>query len=97
MNSVSGRFSNGLANDNDMVGRNLMFHPYASVIGSFDRRLDGQFGPAGCCIWSQEFYETDRSRGFLRGYTMEIVRARRTGHRDQWLNSGQIPWSSRFS
>ena len=50
-----------------------MFHPYARIAGYFDETLDGYRGP-GNCIWSQEFYETDRSRGFVRGYTFEFSR-----------------------
>jgi choline dehydrogenase-like flavoprotein len=33
LNSVSGRFPNGLANSSGLVGKNLMFHPYAQVYG----------------------------------------------------------------
>jgi choline dehydrogenase-like flavoprotein len=73
LNSVSGRFPNGIANSSGLVGKNLMFHPYARVYGYFDELLDGFRGP-GNCIWSQEFYETDRSRGFVRGYTFEFAR-----------------------
>jgi choline dehydrogenase-like flavoprotein len=51
-----------------------MFHPYAMVTGVFDEPLEGYKGPNGCSILSQEFYETDLSRGFLRGYTFQIVR-----------------------
>ena len=71
-----------------------MFHPYASIQGVFDEPLDGYVGP-GNCIWSQEFYETDASRDFLRGYTFEITRGRGpvatalTG-----MFSGRIPWGS---
>ena len=68
LNSTSGRFPNGIANSSGLVGRNLMFHPYASIQGIFDEPLDGSRGP-GVCIWSQEFYETDPSRSFVRGYT----------------------------
>jgi choline dehydrogenase-like flavoprotein len=52
-----------------------MFHPYAFVTGVFDELLEGFKGPMGCCITSQEFYETDVSRGFVRGYTFEICRS----------------------
>jgi hypothetical protein len=51
--------------------------------------LDGYRGP-GNCIWSQEFYETDRSRGFARGYTFDFspgqgpVMCRGAGHADRW-------------
>jgi choline dehydrogenase-like flavoprotein len=69
-----------------------MFHPYASIQGIFDQPLDGYMGP-GNCIWSQQFYETDRSRDFVRGFTYEITRGRGpvatalTG-----MFSGRIPW-----
>src|SRR5262249_5353414 len=49
-------------------------HPYAMVLGTFDEPLDGYKGPTGCCIMSQEFYESDRSRGFVRGYSFEALR-----------------------
>lgn len=97
LNSKSKRFPNGLANNNDVVGRNLMLHPYAWVTGTFAQRLDGQFGASGCCIWSQEFYETDRRRGFVRGYTMEIVRGRGPLVTALFgLGNGQIPWGAGF-
>jgi choline dehydrogenase-like flavoprotein len=73
LNSTSGRFPNGLANSTDLVGRNLMFHPYASTYGYVDEPMDGNHGPT-ICLWSQEFYETDPKRGFVRGYTFQINR-----------------------
>ena len=51
-----------------------MFHPYAFVRGTFDRPLGGHRGPLGCAIISQEFYETDLSRGFVRGYSFQVAR-----------------------
>ena len=35
LNSTSARFPNGLANSSGLVGKNLMFHPYAMVTGVF--------------------------------------------------------------
>jgi choline dehydrogenase-like flavoprotein len=75
LNSTSVQFPDGLANRSGLVGKNLMFHPYASISGIFDAPLDGTRGPVDC-IWSQEFYETDLGRGFLRGYTYEMTRGR---------------------
>jgi len=40
----------------------------------FDEDLQSSIGPQGCCILSQEFYETDAERDFSRGYTMQILR-----------------------
>jgi choline dehydrogenase-like flavoprotein len=74
LNSRSPRFPDGLANRSGQVGRYLMFHPYAIVRGVFDEPLGGYRGPIGCSIISQEFYETDLSRGFVRGYSFQVAR-----------------------
>jgi choline dehydrogenase-like flavoprotein len=71
--SKSGRFPDGIANSTGLVGRNLMFHPYASTYGYADEPLDGNHGPP-LCLWSQEFYETEPGRGFVRGYTFQFSR-----------------------
>jgi choline dehydrogenase-like flavoprotein len=73
LNSASGRFPRGLANSSGVVGRNLMFHPWAVVYGYVEETMDGHRGPP-LCLWSQEFYETDRSRGFVRGYNFQFNR-----------------------
>ncbi len=74
LNSRSPVFPDGLANSSGLVGKNLMFHPVAGVIGVFEERLDGYMGPRGCNIVSHEFYETDPSRGFVRGYMFQCSR-----------------------
>ena len=94
LNSKSEQHPDGLANSSGLVGKNLMFHPYALIQGIFERKTDGHAGPFKL-IRSQEFYETDESRGFLRGYTLEIqrgagpVRMAQTG-----LRNGRIPWGN---
>jgi len=65
--SENSRYPNGLANSSGLVGRNLMMHPWASVIGYFEEDLESWVGPAGQLIHCMEFYETDASRGFVRG------------------------------
>ena len=67
-------FPDGLANGSGLVGKNLMFHPIASATGVFEERLEGYMGPQGCNIVSHEFYETDTSRGFVRGYMFQCAR-----------------------
>ena len=52
-----------------------MFHPYATVTGVFGELLGGHAGPVGCSLVSQEFYETDKTRGFLRGYILQVGRS----------------------
>jgi len=93
LNSASGKFPNGLANSSGLVGKNLMFHPIAFVQGLFDERLDSHKGPQACCILSKQFYETDPSRGFVRGYNMQITRG--PGPLSTAMGgfvAGTIPW-----
>lgn len=71
--SASEQFPDGLANSSGLVGRNLMFHPYANIRGQFDAKLDGYRGPR-IGTWSMEFYETDPARGFVRGYCYQFSR-----------------------
>jgi choline dehydrogenase-like flavoprotein len=93
LNSASARFPDGLANRSGLVGRNLMFHPYAMVTGYFPERLGGYKGPMGCSLISQEFYETDRSRDFVRGYSFEMVRGMGpVSTALQGMSGGRLPW-----
>ena len=52
-------FPNGLANSTGLVGKNLMFHPWPQVSGYSTSRSTATAARRRC-IWSQEFYETDR-------------------------------------
>ena len=63
----------GIANSSDLVGRNLMLHPLGYVEGHFRENLNSNIGPQGCCILSQEFYSSKKERGFLRGYTFQVI------------------------
>lgn len=74
LNSKSSAFPEGLINETGLVGRNLMLHPLAYIEGVFDRDMHSSIGPHGCCILSQQFYETDATRDFQRGYTMQVLR-----------------------
>ena len=74
LNSRSSQYPDGLANGSGLVGKNLMFHPYAMVTGEFSEDLEGYKGPGGCSVISQEFYETDLARGFVRGFAFQVVR-----------------------
>ena len=94
LNSSSARQPNGLANSSGLVGKNLMFHPYSLIRGYFDERLDGYNG-VPLCTWSHEFYETDASRGFVRGFIYQMNRG--PGPVNNALAgaiSGRIPWGS---
>ncbi|MCW1384879.1 GMC family oxidoreductase [Novosphingobium sp. KCTC 2891] len=65
--SKSARFPDGLANSSGLVGRNFMPHPISVAVGVFDEQLESWIGPGGIAIYSMQFYETDRLRGFVRG------------------------------
>ena len=92
LNSASSRHPSGLANSSGLVGRNLMVHPWPQVYGYVDEEVDGDRGPM-TLMWSKEFYETDRSRGFVRGYTLQFARG--TGPANEAILSaaaGRLPW-----
>jgi len=72
LNSVSRRFPNGLANGNDQVGRCVMVQGAPQVAGRFadEQRMYKAPPPE---ISSEQFYETDRRRGFARGFSLQTV------------------------
>ena len=74
LNSRSALFPDGLANRSGQVGKNLMFHPLSGVVGIFDEPMQGFKGPMACSILSQQFYETDPNRDFVRGYGLHSGR-----------------------
>ena len=74
LNSISSSFPNGLANNSGLVGKNLMFHPVSCTVGIFEEDIEAHKGPLACSITSYEYYETDTSRGFMRGFQMQMNR-----------------------
>jgi choline dehydrogenase-like flavoprotein len=94
LNSTSSLFPDGLANNSGLVGKNLMFHPYAAVEARFDRELDGSRGPTKG-IQSHEFYETDPGRDFVRGFSIEMHRGYGPVNTAMiGLFNGNIPWGA---
>ena len=84
--------SNNLANSSGLVGKNLMFHPWTSVSGYVDDPMDGHKGPP-LCVWSQEFYETDLSRGYVRGHNFQFGRGMGVGTEAvNTCDAGLVPW-----
>ncbi len=65
--SESGRFPEGLANSSGLVGKRLMMHPVTNVTGVYEDTFESWVGPNGEWMRSLQFYETDESRGFVRG------------------------------
>jgi choline dehydrogenase-like flavoprotein len=74
LNSKSRLFRHGLANSNGVVGKNFMMHPFRTLEGVFEERMNGYDGPFGIPAFSQQFYETDLRRGFVRGYIFFLER-----------------------
>ncbi|HEX3616489.1 MAG TPA: GMC family oxidoreductase [Solirubrobacteraceae bacterium] len=72
LNSTSARFANGLANDNDLVGRGIMVQGAPQVAGRFPEEMRMYKAPPPE-ISSEQFYETDPERGFARGFSIQTV------------------------
>ncbi len=93
LNSRSRQYPQGLANRSGLVGKNLMFHVFASVGGIFPTALEAFKGPIGTGLFSHEFYETDPARGFLRGYQLQL--GRQSGPLSTALGgqpAARLPW-----
>jgi choline dehydrogenase-like flavoprotein len=90
--SQSARFPNGLANSNGQVGRCFMNHPSRYVEGIFDERFETETF-TGNPFFSQQFYETDRGRGFVRGYSLMVYRPFGPAS-VAWGDSEPVPWGS---
>ena len=91
--SRSRRFPDGLANTSGRVGRNYMVHPSRWVEGVFADRVDGHRGITSSPIFSQQFYETDTRRGFVRGYS--LVAYGPLGPLTQaWGDVEPVPWGA---
>lgn len=65
--STSSRFPTGLANSNDLVGRNVTFHEYSASVATFDDPINAWAGGGYVSASSFQFYEHDASRGFVSG------------------------------
>jgi choline dehydrogenase-like flavoprotein len=73
LNSATPQWPDGLANRSGLVGKRLMMHPFATVVGLFDDPLDTTQGVWGHLIYSLQFYETDPARDFVRGAKWGLV------------------------
>ena len=72
--SKSKRFPDGIANGSGLVGRYLMHHPLAAVVGRFDQTLDSYKGHNTLTFASHEFYETDPGADSVRGFQLQGMR-----------------------
>ena len=91
--SKSDRHPRGLANSSGLLGKNLMFHPYGMVTGFFDDPVPHTHrGPLGNILLSQEFYETDPERNFVRGYTYQMNRSTGPAKTATGFTIGPVKW-----
>jgi hypothetical protein len=72
LNSTSRRFPNGLGNGEDQVGRYVMVQGATQTAGRFGEELRSYKAPPPE-VSSEQFYETDPSRGFARGFSIQTV------------------------
>ena len=72
LNSSSPRFPNGLCNDFDQVGRYLMVQGAPQTAGRFEEEIRMFKGPPPE-VSSEAFYETDPSKPYKRGYSIQTV------------------------
>ena len=72
LNSTSRRFPHGLANNADQVGRYVMVQGATQVAARFPELLRMYKAPPPE-VSSEQFYETDESRGFARGFSIQTI------------------------
>lgn len=72
LNSTSKRFPHGLCNNEDQVGRYIMVQGASQTAGRFPDELRMYKAPPPQ-LSSEQFYETDHSRGFKRGFSIQTV------------------------
>lgn len=83
----------GLANSNGLVGTHLMFHSWSFEDYWFDEPLEGFKGPEPAVLYSQEFYDTDPSRGFVNGFSLQVGTALGAANSALGTNTGNVaPW-----
>ena len=72
LNSTSARFPHGLGNGEDQVGRYVMVQGASQSAGRFpdEQRMYKAPPPE---VSSEQFYETDESRGFVRGFSIQTI------------------------
>jgi choline dehydrogenase-like flavoprotein len=87
LNSTSPRFPNGLANNDDQVGRYVMVQGATQSAGRFPTELRMYKAPPPE-ISSEDFYETDPARGFARGFSIQTVSPQPIGWAEHVLSEG---------
>ncbi|AKK30405.1 glucose-methanol-choline oxidoreductase [Mycobacterium sp. EPa45] len=70
--SATARYPDGLGNDHDHVGRHLMVQGAPQVAGRFDEEIRMYKAPPPE-VSSEQFYETDPSKPYRRGFSIQTV------------------------
>jgi choline dehydrogenase-like flavoprotein len=84
--------SDNLANGSDQVGRNLMHHTLVACELWVEEPLHSHMGFIGALI-SQEFAETDTSRGFVNGFNFNCATAGHAGGQAiGFVTPASAPW-----
>jgi choline dehydrogenase-like flavoprotein len=78
LNSATPQFPDGLANSSGWVGKAFMTHSSNDVYAKFDQEIRLYKGTPVLAT-TQDFYNSDPSRGFLRGYTIHAQGSRPVG------------------
>ena len=87
LNSAAKRFPHGLGNNDDQVGRYVMVQGATQVAGRFPELLRMYKAPPPE-VSSEDFYETDASRGFARGFSIQTVSPLPVGWAEHVLADG---------
>jgi hypothetical protein len=74
-----------------------MLHPWGLVRGTFASGEGGQHRRPSWSeqlrIWSQQFYETDTGRDFVRGYNLQVTRGQGPASTARYLlGHDALPW-----
>jgi choline dehydrogenase-like flavoprotein len=87
LHSTSKRFPHGLGNNEDQVGRYVMVQGAAQAAGRFPEELRMYKAPPPE-VSSEQFYETDQARGFVRGFSIQTVSPQPIGWAEHVLADG---------
>ncbi len=94
LNSTSARFPDGLANSNDQVGRYVMVQGASQTAARFPEPMH-MFKAPPPEVSSEQFYETDESRGFARGFSVQTVSPMPIGWAEHVLADGHWGYALR--
>lgn len=96
LNSADAHYPDGLANRSGWVGKAIMPHSSHDVYAKFDREIRLYKGTPVLAT-TQDFYETDKSNNFVRGYSLHAHGSRPVGFASGISQSEQGPiWGKRL-